>query len=207
MLGAIEASRRELDRSSEEVAVDMTEHWPDWRTETTVGEWVRAAAVDPPRGRLLFALVRALRPSRCVELGTNMGISAAYIASALTLNGDGRLISLDSIEQATERATRHHRDLGLDRSEFRTGLFSEHLAPALSDLGGCDFAFVDGDHHEEPTLAYYEQIAAMMGEGDVIVFDNVAGEAEMERAWARIQAHPRSGLAITFEALGVVVLR
>lgn len=203
----IEDRRVVLSDSDEVVVIDLTAHVPGIRFETTVGEWGSGAAVDPPRGRLLFALVRELRPTRCLELGTNMGISSAYVAAALGLNDDGRMISVDMVEQASQRASQHHSQLGLDRAEFRTGLFQDLLAPSLGELGGCDFAFIDGDHREESTIKYFEHIAAAMASDAVMVFDNVAGTDEMERAWARIRADSRVRFAVAFEALGVAVLR
>ena len=204
---AIEDRRRVLSNSDEPVVIDLTAHVPGVRFETTVGEWGSGAAVDPPRGRLLFALARELRPTRCLELGTNMGISSAYVAAALGQNEEGRMISLDMIEQASDRAGQHHAHLGLDRAEFRTGLFQDLLAPSLGELGGCDFAFIDGDHREESTITYFEHISGAMAPDGVMLLDNVAGTDEMERAWAQIREDSRVRFAVTFEALGVAVLR
>ena len=44
---------------------------------------------------ILFKLVRNLRPTKCVELGSCVGISGAYQSAALKLNNVGELISLE----------------------------------------------------------------------------------------------------------------
>jgi predicted O-methyltransferase YrrM len=49
-------------------------------------------AVD---GQFLYALVRALRPTRVLESGTNEGGSATHIALALQANGGGQLVTVD----------------------------------------------------------------------------------------------------------------
>ena len=38
---------------------------------------------------LLYALIRATRPARVLELGTGMGVTGCFIAEALRENGDG----------------------------------------------------------------------------------------------------------------------
>ena len=62
----------------------------------------------------LFRIVRFLRPFRCLELGTCLGISAAYIATALKLNGAGHLISIEGCPTLVHIAKQnlHHLCLG-----------------------------------------------------------------------------------------------
>ena len=54
--------------------------------------------------RLLFHLVRETKPTRCVELGTSLGISASYTAGALQLEGAGTLVTLEGAPAVAERA-------------------------------------------------------------------------------------------------------
>lgn len=46
-------------------------------------------------GRLLYGLVRALRPRRVADLGTHAGASATHLAAALEANGRGRVTTVD----------------------------------------------------------------------------------------------------------------
>ncbi len=48
----------------------------------------RQMSVTLEEADLLYALVRALRPRNVLELGTGLGLSAFFIASALKANGD-----------------------------------------------------------------------------------------------------------------------
>lgn len=205
---AIERVRDRVGASKAPLVFDLSDRFPGARIDTTLGDWASRAAIDPTRGRLLFALVDELRPRRCLELGTNVGLSAAYITSALEANDLGRLISIEMVPEATEQARVDHVGLGLRRAEFRTGLFADLMPGALDDLGGCDLAFVDGDHHEEPTMDYFDALASSLanGTGGVVALDNVIGTEEMERAWERVRRHPRTAAAIRFEALGVVAV-
>ena len=51
--------------------------------------------VTPEAGRLLYALVRATRPSTVVEFGMSLGISAIHLASAVRDNGSGRVVTTE----------------------------------------------------------------------------------------------------------------
>lgn len=47
-------------------------------------------------GRILYALIRAAKPTSVIELGTHAGASTVHIASALDANGSGKLTSVDN---------------------------------------------------------------------------------------------------------------
>ena len=46
-------------------------------------------------GRLLYALVRAIRPETVVEFGTSFGISTIYLAAAVADNGTGHVYTTE----------------------------------------------------------------------------------------------------------------
>lgn len=47
-------------------------------------------------GRMIYALVRALKPAVIVELGGYIGCSASHMAAAVMMNGVGKVYSLDN---------------------------------------------------------------------------------------------------------------
>lgn len=52
-------------------------------------------AVHAVEGRVLYTLIRALKPATCLELGVADGGSTTHILAALKRNGAGKLISYD----------------------------------------------------------------------------------------------------------------
>src|SRR5215204_1409803 len=58
-------------------------------------------------GQLLFRLVREFAPTSCLELGTCIGVSAAFQAAALELNGAGHLLTLERKPMLVEAARNH----------------------------------------------------------------------------------------------------
>jgi predicted O-methyltransferase YrrM len=51
--------------------------------------------ISADAGRLLYALVRAIRPQTVVEFGTSFGISTIYLAAAVADNGTGHVITTE----------------------------------------------------------------------------------------------------------------
>jgi predicted O-methyltransferase YrrM len=199
-IARIEAWRRELPgladhRDADELGVANLRSAVEWMS------------VPPVLGRFLMRLVRELRPRSCLELGTGFGLSGAYQAAALELNGTGRLLTLDVAERWAGVAREGFAALGLERVEVRVGEPSEALSEALRGSAPLDYAFIDADHQEAPTMAALETILPHLSPQAAIVLDDVGFSLpEMARAWRRIGADPRVSLAVRFGRMGAVLL-
>jgi len=55
-------------------------------------------AMDDGEAEVLYALVRAIKPNICLEIGTHRGFSTNYIIQALKDNGFGHLWTTDPFE-------------------------------------------------------------------------------------------------------------
>lgn len=198
--GRIEGMRSVVQKSKELV--------PDKATEPrTVGEIARRASQAPSSATLLFTVVRALRPLRCVELGTCVGVSTAYQAAALALNGAGELVTLEGYATLARVATANLLHLGLDdRVEVQQGKFNALLDDVLGQAP-VDYAFIDGNHRESATLDYHRRFLAVARDQAVLVFDDIAWSSGMERAWHRISRHPQTEWATAVGRLGFCVVR
>jgi predicted O-methyltransferase YrrM len=68
-------------------------------------------------------LLRAIQPAVRLKLGVCLGISVAYQAAALALNGKGRLISIEGSASRAAKARETLQLAGLDHSEVVRGEF------------------------------------------------------------------------------------
>lgn len=129
--------------------------------------------VGPKTGHLLYWLIRVVAPESIVEIGTSVGYSALWMASALEENGKGQLWTIESHEQRFERAESNFKEAGLtDRILLLKGhapeIFFDKSAPLPEHI---DFAFFDAtkkDHNE-----YFDAVYPRMSSGGLIVVDNV----------------------------------
>lgn len=151
----------------------------------------------------LYLLVRELTPSRVLELGTNVGISGAYVAAALADGSGGALTTLEASPARSQIARAMHADLGLANVKYVVGLFDATLESALDEP--VDFVFIDGHHQYGPTLDYFDRIWKHATEDAVFVFDDIRWSRGMERAWHKLQSDPRLSLVVDLSGLGIGV--
>ena len=197
----IEAERSKLLASDEPLTSGSLQPGP-----YDQGMTVRQACLAsrrPADAAALFSLVRELAPKRIVELGTNVGISSAYMAAAQVANGAGTLVTLDASPGRSRAAARVHAALGLKNVEYIVGTFDRTLESALGEP--VDFAFIDGHHQFEPTLDYFDRIWRHSKDGAVFVFDDIRWSSDMERAWKRLQTDPRLAVVVDLCGLGVAI--
>lgn len=174
---------------------------------TTVGAVCRQASKPASWAGLLLAIVREYHPHHAIELGTSLGLSAAYQGAGLYMNGDGgTLHTLEGAPELADLARRHLAGLGLDDVTVVTGRFDQTLGGVLRSLGTIDYAFVDGHHDEAATLAYFETLLPVATPGAVLVFDDISWSDGMRRAWATIAADPRVGTSIGLRAIGICIV-
>ena len=167
-----------------------------------LGEVCRRASAPRYKAMTLYGLVRGFAPGRALEMGTCVGISGAYQASALRHAGsEGEMVALEGAPDLAAVAAETFATLGLDQIEVRVGPFSETLPPVL-DEGPLAYAFVDGHHQEQATLDYFELLLPH-APGGLLVFDDIRWSDGMLRAWEQIAADPRVDLAIDLGSQGL----
>lgn len=122
--------------------------------------------VNPALGRLLRVLVAALAPKRVLEIGTAIGFSTLWMASALP-NG-GRIDTIDPDRSRTDRARHYWLRAGVTD---RVRVINEPALRVLPRLApGIDFAFIDAVKTEYS--AYLDALLPKMAPGGMITVDN-----------------------------------
>jgi predicted O-methyltransferase YrrM len=214
----IESLRRELLASWTEIsivdygaglpALDLTpaEMNQGTRATMTIRDVCRSASLPRKWALLLFKLVRQFRPLACVELGTCLGISTAYQAAALELNQRGRIVTCEGDESLASLAKRNFRALGLQNVSVRVGRFHDLLGGVLREIKHPDFAFIDGHHEEQATLAYFRQICPYLAENSVFVLDDISWSRGMRKAWELIVADGRARISVDLSRVGICII-
>jgi predicted O-methyltransferase YrrM len=161
----------------------------------TVGFIHQSSAVPHWWGVFLFRLIRELRPVRVLELGSNLGVSAAYIQSALILNGNtGRFVTIEGDPMLVSIARETLDLIGEGDRDVVLGRFQDVLPGVLERSSPLDLVFIDGHHEYQPTLEYFDQIKPFLSENGVTVFDDVyPWSRPVRKAWNQIiKTHPQA---------------
>ena len=123
--------------------------------------------VNPATGRLLRVLTTAMAPKRVLEIGTAIGFSTLWMASALPPGG--RIDTIDPDRSRTDRARKYWLRAGVTD---RVRVINEPALRVLPRLApGIEFAFIDAIKTEYS--AYLDALLPKMAPGGMITVDNV----------------------------------
>ncbi len=172
----------------------------------SIGDICRDASKSPFWCLMLLKLVEKLRPATCIELGTSLGISACYQAAALEMQGNGTLVTLEGADSLATFARENLQRVGLKNVHVAVGRFQDILGGVLETSQKVDFAFVDGHHEENATLAYFSQMLPYLSAGAVVVFDDISWSDGMRRAWQAIVQNEKACLSIYLRQMGLCVI-
>ncbi|MEM1322857.1 MAG: class I SAM-dependent methyltransferase [Bacteroidota bacterium] len=169
-----------------------------------VRDIAQSALTPPYYCRMLFRVVHHLRPLRLLEVGSSLGISTLYQSQP---QSSAQLITLEGCPSIAHIARQNFAAHKTQNIQLLEGPFETTLPQALAQFPQLDYAFIDGNHREAPTLAYFEQCLEHCHENSVLIFDDIYWSAEMQSAWEKIKAHPKVSLSIDLFFMGLVFFR
>ena len=166
------------------------------------------ATVSKPKflATLLFNLVRKVKPASCVELGSCVGISAAYQATALKLNGTGQLVTMEGSPEVAKLAQETFDTLQLGNVKEVCGPFHKTLDAVLAAARPIDYFFNDGHHDRDAVLRYFEQAMPYLASNAVVVFDDISWSPGMREAWRAIEDDQRVAATIDLGTMGIALM-
>lgn len=136
-----------------------------------------------------------------IELGTSLGISAAYLAAT---NPDATIYSIDASPTAIEKANEVIMELDLKNLILILSDFDTALTKLEVPEKGYDFVFIDGNHTLEATLNYFEYFSSKLSTNGLILFDDIYWSVSMKLAWDKIKNDSRTSLSIDFFYFGLI---
>ena len=160
--------------------------------EREVGKIASTAGINKKWGELLFKTTLFFKPNRILELGTSLGISSSYMATAAP---DAQVISLEGCPATAGTAQKALKEFGFSNIEIRVGEFETTLPEALKQ-DPFDLVFFDGNHQKKATLDYFGLCIEHAKETSIFIFDDIHWSREMEAAWNCIINHPKVTLSI-----------
>lgn len=170
----------------------------------SVKDIARSSLKPKKFGQLLFRIVDRYSPSTILELGTSLGVTTAYLASAKSASV---VVTMEGSKAVAEVAKNNFCNLNLPNIRLVEGNFDETLPATVKETGKVDLAFIDGNHRYEPTVRYYRQLLPAVHEHSVLIFDDIHWSKEMEQAWDEICKDPAVMLSIDLFFIGLVFFR
>jgi predicted O-methyltransferase YrrM len=120
-------------------------------------------------GRLLYSLVRAIRPAVVVEFGTSYGISTLHLAAAVKDNGTGHVYGT---ELSATKVTAARENLAMaDLSDHVTILEGDAIETLAGVPGPIGLLLVDG--WKELSLPVLHLLEPRLAPGALVVADDI----------------------------------
>ena len=169
-----------------------------------VADIARTHLESPSTAQLLFRLVNYLtgvsqQPLTIVELGTSLGITAAYLASPSPQN---TVQTYEGAEEVADIAAEVWRELDIRNIVPVIGNIDDTLPRYKAKK--TDLAYIDANHTYEATMRYFRQLLPSAAQHSIYVIDDIHHSPEMERAWHDIQAMQQVTSTIDCYKLGLV---
>lgn len=174
------------------------------KNKRSVSTIAKNAAKPKKYGQLLYRMIKYYQPQTILELGTSLGITTSYLSLA---NKDAKLTTLEGSKEIAAVAKNNFNVLGLHNTDIITGNFDDTLTSVIRGLSSLDFAFVDGNHRQEPTENYFEELLLKTHDHSVLVFDDIHWSREMEAAWKTIANHSAVTCSIDLFFMGIIFFR
>lgn len=169
----------------------------------SISEITKTSSTPTPVAQMMQRLISFLGLQNILELGTNLGLTTAYLASA---HPKVKMISLEGDPTLAVLAVKNLQKIGIE-AEIIEGRFEENLDLALAKMPSIDFAYIDGNHRKEPTLNYFRKLLDTTTENSVLAFGDIHWSVEMEEAWEYIKQDKSVTLTIDLFDIGLVFFR
>jgi len=170
----------------------------------TIASIAKNAAKPKKYGQLLYRIIKKYQPKTILELGTSLGLTTSYLSLA---KQDAKIITLEGSSAIANKAKENFETLELKNIELIEGNFDNTLSSVINRIPTIDLAFIDGNHRQEPTERYFQQLLPHINNDSILIFDDIHWSREMEAVWETIKASEAVRCSIDLFFIGIVFFR
>ncbi|MDN3205749.1 O-methyltransferase [Algoriphagus sediminis] len=146
----------------------------------------------------LYQYFCSLTPAKhIIELGTCMGISTRYLASA----AKGMVYTFEGSEEIQKTAKQNSSNYPI---EFIGGEIKTTLPKVLRKIPSVDFALIDANHTYEGTIRSFDLILNKIHSQSIIAIADIHWSKGMTKAWTEIKNRPEVKLSLDFYEAGIL---
>ena len=174
------------------------------RIQRLVSDIARTHLEEPEVAQALFRLVVFMgqdqkRPLRILELGTSLGITTAYLASADSRN---QVVTMEGSRSVLHIAQDVWKALRLENITWHEGNIDDTLYKCAREAW--DLVYIDANHTYEATKRYVETLLPFLPEKGIIAIDDIHYSPEMTRAWEELKQDKRVTTSMDLYHVGLL---
>jgi len=177
----------------------------DYKTRfRQVKDVTRHSSIGPKFGKLIHRLVTHFAPREILEVGTAMGISTLYIATAAPMS---RLITMEGCAVIAEKARENFNAFKMENIELDLGNFNALMAKTLDKFDKLDFVLIDANHRKDPTIEYFKMMLPKLHSNSIVMIDDIYWSKGMTDAWNEIKKNDKVSISIDLFKMGILSFR
>jgi len=153
-------------------------------------------AITQATALIMYGLIRGLRPTVVLEIGTFCGYTACWLSRALQENGSGHLWIVDNFTFPPGSAEMVYQNLDRCGVADRVTILEKNSQEILWSVDvptPIDFAFIDGDHAYDVCSSDVENCLKGLSPRGMICIHDVISTHDVHRLWAEIVAGDITG--------------
>jgi predicted O-methyltransferase YrrM len=174
--------------------------------QKSVAQIAGSSLMPHRKAAFLFKLCRWFKPQAIIELGTSLGLTTAYLASAR----NSPVYTFEAVDSLGPESVKLWTSLNLNNINRISGPIEKMLPDFLKsrDAVSWELAVVDANHQYLPTMQNFKLLnQARNGRPVCLVFDDVYWSVEMKTAWEEIKEHPDVDVSLDLFDFGIVFFR
>ncbi|HUR30172.1 MAG TPA: class I SAM-dependent methyltransferase [Saprospiraceae bacterium] len=148
-----------------------------------IGDIARSSLSLPLQCRIMSRLATAVLAKNIVELGTSLGLSAAYLASA---QSDSTVFTIEGDTEVANIADQLFQELELKNVVLINSTFERLFSSGTLPFNSIDLVFIDGNHRKDALVDYYQQLAPYFHADTIAVIDDIYWSKDMQAGWREL---------------------
>ncbi|MGC9150412.1 MAG: O-methyltransferase [Microbacter sp.] len=193
-------SIREQCRNNQE-SLTMNDAGQGHYATRTISSIVKQSVKSKKEAQLLFRLVNMNRSSTILELGTALGITSLYLASA---NSNAKVVTIEADKQLCDFAQRLFDEKQQKNIRLICGNIDHTLPRYLEETDQLDFVFFDANHSYEATMHYAAMCLTKIYSNTIFAVDDIHWSPTMTQAWTELKNDSRVRLSIDLFSMGLL---
>ncbi|PQV45700.1 methyltransferase family protein [Jejuia pallidilutea] len=171
-----------------------------------VSDICKKAASKAKWCEFLYMIAKHINNPKVLEIGTNLGVSGAYILEAINAK-DGYFVTIEGLPKLCEIASQKFGTISHDSNfEVVEGLYDDTFPKVMNKNTAFNLLFIDGNHKKTPTLEYFNTLKSKISSPALFVFDDIYWSNEMKEAWQIIINDNDVNFSIDLYEQGLVVI-
>jgi predicted O-methyltransferase YrrM len=169
-----------------------------------VSDIARYSAVPRKYGLLLSNLAAEFGSPAIMELGTSLGISTMYLASATVKT---TVHTVEGCPGCSSIAQTNFTSAGFSNIELATGSFETVLPSLKQSEDKWGMIYIDGNHRKDAVLNYFYDLKNICHEDTVMIIDDIYDSKGMAEAWTEIKNDVNVSATIDIFRMGIVFFK